>query len=223
MRVLVIGGTVFLGRRVVERLHERGDRVLLVHRSHSEPADWVPVDHLRADRRDLARHNQSIRDFAPQAVVDTCALTAADVEAVLPIVPDVPTVVLSSQDVYQAHAALLAGRCDAPVPLTEDSELRRERYPYRGLNLPEVPDDYSKRARTPSWPASPTARCPRISRSQPRRPSTCSYPSLARRNFSAGRLQIRLPGSRSRCTGTSSTRPSIRPGPTTTTPSTRRR
>ncbi|MDQ3274423.1 MAG: hypothetical protein M3Q39_05170 [Actinomycetota bacterium] len=67
MRVLVIGGTLFLGRRVVERLHERGDQILLAHRSHSEPADWLPVHHLRTDRHDLARHHQEIRDFAPEA------------------------------------------------------------------------------------------------------------------------------------------------------------
>lgn len=152
MRVLVIGGTRFLGRRVVERLYARRDHVLLVHRSpDSEPAGWVAVDHLYAHRHDLAQHRQTLTDLAPDAVLDTCAMTAADVDAVLPVLPDVPTVVLSSQDVYQAHAALLAGRCDAPVPLTEDSELRRERYPYRGLNLPEVPDDYSKRDVEDRW------------------------------------------------------------------------
>src|SRR5690606_8804199 len=145
MRVLVIGGTLFLGRRVVERLHARGDEVLLVHRSRSEPADWLPVEHLLSDRHDLAQHRDRIRDFAPDAVVDSCALTGAGVDAVLPVLPEVPTVVLSSQDVYQAHAALLAGRCDSPVPLTEDSELRHNRYPYRGADLPEVSGGYRKR------------------------------------------------------------------------------
>lgn len=151
MRVLVLGGTLFLGRRVVERLHARGDQVLLVHRGHSEPAGWIPVGHLRADRHDLTRYRDRIRDFAPEAVLDSCALTGAGVDAVLPVLPEVPTVVLSSQDVYQAHAALLAGRCDAPVPLTEDSELRRDRYPYRDADLPEVPGDYSKRDVEDRW------------------------------------------------------------------------
>lgn len=30
------------------------------------------------------------------------------------------------------------------MPLTEDSELRRDRYPYRGAGLEGVPDDYDK-------------------------------------------------------------------------------
>ncbi|MBV8540134.1 MAG: NAD-dependent epimerase/dehydratase family protein [Pseudonocardiales bacterium] len=151
MRVLVLGGTSFLGRRVVERLHERGDQVLVVHRGRNKPADWVPVAHLYTDRRDLANRSTEVTDFDPQAIVDTCAMTAADVDSVVPVLPYVPTVVLSSQDVYQAHAALLAGRCDAAVPLTEDSELRRDRYPYRSQNLARVPDDYSKRDVEDRW------------------------------------------------------------------------
>jgi hypothetical protein len=34
-----------------------------------------------------------------------------------------------------------------PVPLDEDSELRRDRYPYRGKGYAGVPDDYEK----PTW------------------------------------------------------------------------
>lgn len=151
MRVLVIGGTWFLGRRVVERLYERGDCVLVVHRGRSTPDPWVPVGHLLSDRRDLARHSDEIRAFDPEAVVDAIALTGADVDAVLPALPEVPTVALSSQDVYEAHAGLRSGTTVAAVPLSEDSELRRERYPYRGLGIHEVPDDYEKRDVEERW------------------------------------------------------------------------
>jgi nucleoside-diphosphate-sugar epimerase len=141
VRVLVIGGTRFLGRRVVERLYERGDEVLVVHRGRSVPSPWVPVRRLVSDRRDLARHVDEIRGFDPEAIVDTIALTAADVDAVVPALPEVPTVVLSSQDVYAAYTGLRTGVALAAVPLTEDSELRGERYLYRGLGLDGVPDD----------------------------------------------------------------------------------
>ena len=144
VRVLVLGGTGFVGRRIVERLHERGDEVVVVHRGRSAPDPWVPVGQLRTDRHELAGHAAAVDRFVPQAVVDTCALTAADVEAVLPVLPEVPTVVLSSQDVYQAHTGLRSGRCEAPVPLTEQAELRRQRYPYRGAGLAHVPEDYDK-------------------------------------------------------------------------------
>ena len=144
MRILVLGGTTFIGRRVVERLHERGDQVLVVHRGHHEPAPWIAVSHLRVDRHELVRHAYEVQVFAPEAVVDTYALTAGDVTDVLEVLPEVPTVVLSSQDVYQAYTGLRTHRCEAAVPLTEDSELRRDRYPYRGAGLEGVPDDYEK-------------------------------------------------------------------------------
>ncbi len=133
-----------MGRRVVERLHERGDQVLVVHRGRSTPDPWVPVEHLWTDRHELAKHADAVQRFAAEAVVDTCALTAADVDAVLPVLPEVPTVVLSSQDVYQAHAGLRSGRCEAPVPVTEEAVLRYQRHPYRGAGFAHVPDDYDK-------------------------------------------------------------------------------
>ncbi|TDE32908.1 hypothetical protein E1295_38845 [Nonomuraea mesophila] len=144
MRVLILGGTWFLGRRTAERLAERGDQILLVHRGSDRSAPTVPGAHLHTDRHDLARHAHQIKEFAPQAVVDTHALTGADVDAVLPLLPHVPTVVLSSQDVYEAFTGLQTGRCLAPVPITEESRLRRERHPHRGAGIPGVPDDYDK-------------------------------------------------------------------------------
>jgi nucleoside-diphosphate-sugar epimerase len=144
MRVLVLGGTSFIGRRVVELLHERGDEVAIVHRGQTEPTDLVPVRHIHADRLQLDQHAAAVRDFRADAVVDGNAFTAADVDAVTPVLPDVPTVALSSQDVYQAVTALRSGRVDSPVPLDEDAELRRERYPYAGRGLADVPEYYDK-------------------------------------------------------------------------------
>ncbi len=143
MRVLVLGGTWFLGRRIAERLHERGDTVLVVHRGRAEPDQWIPVQHLHTDRHQLADHAQPIAQFAPDAVVDSCPLTGSDVDTVLPVLPEVPTVVLSSQDVYAAFTGLRTGRELAAMPITEDSELRAERYPHRGTAV-QVPADYEK-------------------------------------------------------------------------------
>ncbi|MDP4505082.1 NAD-dependent epimerase/dehydratase family protein [Nonomuraea turcica] len=144
MRVLLLGGTWFLGRHVAERLVQRDDAILLAHRGSPRSSPAVPGEHLYGERRDLARHAARIKEFAPDAVVDTCAFTAADVDAVLPVLPEVPTVVLSSQDVYEAYTGLRCGRELSPLPLTEDSPLRRDRYPYRGAGHPDVPDDYDK-------------------------------------------------------------------------------
>lgn len=52
-RSLVIGGTLFIGRALVEQLLARGDQVTVMHRGHGTP--WGQrVGELRADRNDVA-------------------------------------------------------------------------------------------------------------------------------------------------------------------------
>jgi nucleoside-diphosphate-sugar epimerase len=143
MRVLVIGGTEFIGRRTVELLTDRGDDVLVVHRGQTEPEPRRGT-HLHTDRKDFASKKAAITDFRPEAVVDCMALTATDVEAVLPHLPDVPIVLLSSMDVYEAWENILAeGPATVAVPFDEDGPLRANRYPYRGRHAGKL-DDYDK-------------------------------------------------------------------------------
>ena len=85
----------------------------------------------RLDRSNFEYIGGRIAALRPDAVVDTCAMTAAGVEAVLPHLPDVPLVVLSSCDVYEAYdvfrLGLRQGRGEIAVPLTEESATRRKR------------------------------------------------------------------------------------------------
>jgi nucleoside-diphosphate-sugar epimerase len=50
-RVLVIGGTLFIGRALVERLLERGDDVTIMHRVHGTPFG-ARVEEIQCDRND---------------------------------------------------------------------------------------------------------------------------------------------------------------------------
>src|SRR5216117_1090761 len=51
-RVLVIGGTLFIGRALVEQLLERGDDVVIMHRGSSTPFG-KRVGEIRCDRNDI--------------------------------------------------------------------------------------------------------------------------------------------------------------------------
>lgn len=50
MRLLVIGGTEFVGRHLVERAVAGGHEVTVFHRGVTEPAELPPVEHLHGDR-----------------------------------------------------------------------------------------------------------------------------------------------------------------------------
>ena len=133
MRVVVLGGTRFIGRAIVEELAAAGHEVLVVHRGNLEPDDMPPVQHLHTDRMELGAHRGELAAFGPDAAVDCRALTRADSEIVLDTLPaGLRLVVISSIDVYRAFGALNQDLETDPVPLDENSAVRPTRYPYRG-------------------------------------------------------------------------------------------
>lgn len=139
MRVIVLGGTRFIGRAIVEELAASGNELLICHRGQLEPDDLPPAEHLHADRMDLRSHRSRLAAFQPDAAVDCRALGRADSEAVVDALPEgLRLVVISSVDVYRAFGALNDGRETDPVPLDEESPVRTHRYPYRG----KVPERY---------------------------------------------------------------------------------
>jgi nucleoside-diphosphate-sugar epimerase len=143
MRVLILGGTRFIGRRIAADLVTRGDEVTVVHRGQTETAEPDGCVHLHTDRAAFASLAGRVRALRPDAVIDTRALTAADAEAVLPHLPDAHLVLLSSIDVYRAYELILTGRGGEPVPISEESPVREGRYPLRGL-LPGLGEHYDK-------------------------------------------------------------------------------
>src|SRR5260370_42027946 len=139
VRIVVLGGTRFIGRAIVEELVGAGHAVLVVHRGNLEPDDMVPVPHLPCDRSDLTAHRNELAKFRPDAAVDCRALTRGDAETALAALPaGIRLVVISSMDVYRAFGAAIEGQETDPVPLDEDSPVRSERYPYRDKS----PDRY---------------------------------------------------------------------------------
>ena len=150
MRVLILGGTRFIGRRITAGLMARGDDVTVVHRGDHEPAELAGCAHLHTARSEFGTLADKVRALRPDAVIDTLAMTQADASAVLPHLPDAHLVLLSSIDVYRAYELLLAGQGGEPVPLTEESPVRDGRYPLRDL-LPGIGEHYDKLDVEPSY------------------------------------------------------------------------
>ena len=143
MRVVVLGGTRFIGRAIVEELAGAGHELLLAHRGELEPQGLPAAAHLHCDRSQLIEHREALAAFRPDGAVDCRALTRSDARTALAALPEgVRWVVISSIDVYRAFGALNEDRETDPVPLDERSPVRPERYPYRG-KMPGM-DEYDK-------------------------------------------------------------------------------
>lgn len=136
MRVLVLGGTRFIGLALVSELLGAGHSVAVVHRGEHEPEELRDVEHFHLDRRELGRHRRELARFRPDAVIDMSAMTAAEAgEAVSAFDPAIPTVVASSGDVYRAYEGVMEGRVTDPAPLAEDAALREGPSPDRDVVL----------------------------------------------------------------------------------------
>lgn len=125
MRVIVLGGTRFIGRAVVAELVAAGHDVLIVHRGVHKPVGLPDIPHLHAHRRDLGSRADELRRFRPDGVIDMSAMTRTDATAALAALPAGSRLVaVSSIDVYRAFASVWAGTVTDAVPLTEKSPLR---------------------------------------------------------------------------------------------------
>lgn len=142
MRVLVIGGTRFIGRSIIDELVGAGHEVAIVHRGSFEPDDLPEVRHIHVDRNEIASVRDEIDGFDPDVVCDNIAMFGRHATTTVDALGDRRYLVVSSMDVYRAYGSLHAGVESDPVPVDETSPVREERYPYRGQI--KGMDDYDK-------------------------------------------------------------------------------
>jgi len=143
MRILVIGGSGFIGRFLVPRLLDAGHEVSVVQRPESDRPLPAGARAVRADRNRLADAAPALRALAPDVVVDLVLSSGRQAAALVDVMRGHAgrVVAVSSIDVYRA-AGVLHGLEDGPpalepVPLREDSPLRTrlQTYPEAQLRM----------------------------------------------------------------------------------------
>ncbi|MGE0706771.1 MAG: NAD-dependent epimerase/dehydratase family protein [Planctomycetota bacterium] len=143
MRVLLLGGTRFIGPAVVRALAADGHEVACFHRGRTSSELPPGVAHIHGDRERLAEHAADLAAFAPEVTIDMLLMTEADARGLATWARErCPRLVaVSSCDVYRAYGVLHRHAEDGepdPRPADEDGPLRLSRYPYRGMEgLPE--------------------------------------------------------------------------------------
>jgi nucleoside-diphosphate-sugar epimerase len=144
MRILMIGGTRFIGPYVVRRLADAGHSVTLFNRGETTTDLPATVDRIRGNRRDLPSFIAEFRAAAPDVVLDLIPFTEEEARTFVNVFKGLArrVVVISSADVYRAYGHLLRLETGVPgpVPLDEDAPLRESLYPHRAQA--EGKDDY---------------------------------------------------------------------------------
>ncbi|MDF5739068.1 MULTISPECIES: NAD-dependent epimerase/dehydratase family protein [unclassified Nostoc] len=149
MKILIIGGTNFIGPPVVRQLIAMGHEVSVFHRGKTTTNLPPNVHEILGDRSHLFEMKSKFRQLSPEVVVDMIAYNEQDALTLTNTLEGIAqrVVVISSMDVYRAYDVLWRKESDVVfVPLTEDSSLRQQLCPYREMpSRPlNVPIDYEK-------------------------------------------------------------------------------
>lgn len=145
MKILLIGGTNFIGPVLTAQLAQTGHAVALFHRNFS------PAVHHRQIQGDCNNVNDLIRAIEavePDAIIHMTAMFQSHIKMLEQALQGkrTRTVILSSIDVYKAYE-VFSNLANTPVvsgPLNEQSPLRDVLYLYRDRLDADFAHDYEK-------------------------------------------------------------------------------
>jgi nucleoside-diphosphate-sugar epimerase len=166
VRILILGGTGFIGSCIVGRLVAEGHTLAVFHRGQTIPELPPGVVRILGDRDRLTEHAIDLRRFNPRVVVHMMAFVEAHALQMVEVFRGVAerTVLISSGDVYRSYGIFHGTEVGPlePVPVTEDGVLRQSLYPYR--SHARGPDDL--------WYSYDKIPAERAARSDPKLPAT---------------------------------------------------
>jgi nucleoside-diphosphate-sugar epimerase len=129
VRILVIGGSGFLGPPIVAGLSRGGHEVAVLHRGGAaRPPLPAGVVEIRGDRMRLGEAAPDIHRFSPDVILDLILSSGAQARELMRVLRGVAkrVVAASSLDVYRATGVVYGSEPGGlePLPLTESSALR---------------------------------------------------------------------------------------------------
>lgn len=122
MKILILGGTIFIGRHLVDAALARGHEVTLFNRGQHGPDLYPQVEHLRGDRRGDLR---ALEGRQWDAVIDTNGYVPSVVRASARLLADVVRqyVFISTVSVY-ADVSVVGVNENSPVHTITPEQLR---------------------------------------------------------------------------------------------------
>jgi nucleoside-diphosphate-sugar epimerase len=155
MKILVIGGTGFIGPHVIRALVAGEHQVAVFHRTACALDLPAGVQEILGDRRELEAHQIAFNAFAPDVVLDVILSSGRQAAALMHLFRGKArrVVAVSSMDVYRACGVLHGSEPGdlEPLPLTEDSPVRTvlRTYPPENIKMLQsvfgwLDDEYDK-------------------------------------------------------------------------------
>lgn len=142
MRILVIGGTGFIGTPLTARLLARGHEVAVFSRGRKPVPENVMS--IKGERGQINGAAARIDQFEPEVVIDIFAMTDAETRPVFELMAErhCRFVMISSCDVYRVFGQLLGNESGPKTNdlQSETSPLRQTSYPYRAIPNSRAPD-----------------------------------------------------------------------------------
>jgi nucleoside-diphosphate-sugar epimerase len=141
MKILMIGGTKFIGLATTLALHKLGHQVAVFNRGQTPAELPEGIERITGDANKLLESQDALRAFAPDVVLHNIVRHDEHVRDVQTVFTGVAKrfVMTSSMDVYQQYGRLI-GKEPGPVIegyVDEDSPVRSVLYPYRNADTPE--------------------------------------------------------------------------------------
>lgn len=134
MKILIIGGTGFIGRHLVEGLKDQYELIVLHRGNSSTGASYTSI---QADRRELPSLRKTFERLKPDVVIDLIPYFAQDAWNVIHTFRQISrsVIALSSGDVYRSYE-VFKNNLEAlnTIPSDEEDQLRLHLFPYRGTD-----------------------------------------------------------------------------------------
>ncbi len=131
MKLLILGGSRFIGRYVAQQAQAAGHEVILFNRGQSWPE--APFAQIQGDLNELQQHREALLALKPDAVLHCLAMTPQHAQDFVTVFQgsDAALHVLSSADVYAAFQGLVKGKDTTDWPISEQSPVTETPFYWR--------------------------------------------------------------------------------------------
>lgn len=132
MKILVIGGTKFIGREIVTKSIEAGHEVITFNRGKSSINQ---TDFIKGNVEEITKYKSELLALKPDIVVHCIAYTEKHAKDCVEIFSNTDTriIVLSSMDCYEAFQKLNRGIEYSDFPIDENMELSSTKYYWKDI------------------------------------------------------------------------------------------